>query len=306
AFTTAKAPRHRLTIMTPMSGGFDWLAVGDVAEERVAASGPGILGGGAARLTAHAAALRARTALVAKVGADEAGRRVRDALERLKVDLRWLRETPGLHTTIWHQPDGETEERRGGAAGGGRPSPVRVGGQPRGAAITCRPGASPRLPGGAGRQRVAPRGRPRPLVPGRGERGCAARSLRRPRGVLGCASAALGAQESRRRFYPLRPIGSAPRCAPPAARHPAMDVEEQGGAVATVTSQWRRWRSPATPGWCRPPVPLLLRGDILAPLAGHRRRVRGALALRCRTALADASRVERVLRGGAGRARRAG
>src|SRR5205085_8015168 len=66
-----------LTIMTPMSGGFDWLAVGDVAEERVAASGPGILGGGAARLTAHAAALRARTALVAKVGADEAGRRDR-------------------------------------------------------------------------------------------------------------------------------------------------------------------------------------------------------------------------------------
>ena len=98
--------------MTPMSGGFDWLAVGDVAEERVAASGPGILGGGAARLTAHAAALRARTALVAKVGADEAGRRVRDALERLKVDLRWFRETPGLHTTIWHQPDGETEGRR--------------------------------------------------------------------------------------------------------------------------------------------------------------------------------------------------
>jgi len=93
--------------MTPMSGGFDWLAVGDAAEERAAASSPGILGGGAARLAAHAAALRARTALVAKVGADEAGRRVRDGLERLKVDLRWLRETPGLRTTIWHQPDGE-------------------------------------------------------------------------------------------------------------------------------------------------------------------------------------------------------
>ena len=92
--------------MTPMSGGFDWLAVGDAAEERVTASTPGILGGGAARLAAHAAALRARTALVAKVGADEAGRRVRDALERLKVDLRWLRET------IWHQPDGEAQGRR--------------------------------------------------------------------------------------------------------------------------------------------------------------------------------------------------
>ncbi|HVS05580.1 MAG TPA: PfkB family carbohydrate kinase [Candidatus Dormibacteraeota bacterium] len=95
-----------------MSGALDWLAVGDVAEERAAASGPGILGGGAARLTAHAAALRARTALVGKVGADEAGRRVRDSLERLRVDLRWLLEAPGLRTTIWHQPDGEPQLRR--------------------------------------------------------------------------------------------------------------------------------------------------------------------------------------------------
>jgi fructokinase len=94
-----------------MSGAFDWLAVGDVAEER-AANGPGILGGGAARLAAHAAALGARTALVGKVGADEAGRRVRDSLERLRVDLRWLHDAPGLRTTIWHQPDGEPQERR--------------------------------------------------------------------------------------------------------------------------------------------------------------------------------------------------
>ncbi len=98
--------------MTPMSGALDWLAVGDAAEERGAASGPGILGGGAARLVAHAAARGARTALVAKVGADEAGRRVRDSLERLKVDLRWLREAPGLKTTIWHQPDGDAQLRR--------------------------------------------------------------------------------------------------------------------------------------------------------------------------------------------------
>jgi sugar/nucleoside kinase (ribokinase family) len=98
--------------MTPMSGALDWLAVGDVAEERAAASGPGILGGGAARLTAHAAALRARTALVGKVGADEAGRRVRDSLDRLRVDLRWLREAQGLRTTVWHQPDGEPQLRR--------------------------------------------------------------------------------------------------------------------------------------------------------------------------------------------------
>ncbi len=98
--------------MTPMSGVLDWLAVGDVAEERMAAGGAGILGGGAARLAAHAAALRARTALVAKVGTDEAGRRVREALERLRVDLRWLREAPGLRTTVWHQPDGDPQRRR--------------------------------------------------------------------------------------------------------------------------------------------------------------------------------------------------
>src|SRR6202011_3185283 len=98
--------------MTPMSGGLDCLVVGDVAEERAAGDSPGILGGGAARLAAHAAALRARTALVAKVGGDGAGRRVRDSLERLRVDLRWLREAPGLRTTIWHRPDGEPQLRR--------------------------------------------------------------------------------------------------------------------------------------------------------------------------------------------------
>jgi len=76
-----------------MSGALDWLAVGDVAEERGTESSA-ILGGGAARLAAHAAVLRARVALVAKVGEDDSGRRVRDALERLKVDLRWLRSGP--------------------------------------------------------------------------------------------------------------------------------------------------------------------------------------------------------------------
>jgi sugar/nucleoside kinase (ribokinase family) len=97
--------------MTPMSGVLDWLAVGDIAEERTAGS-PGILGGGAARLTAHAAALHARTALVAKVGADDAGRRARESLDRLRVDLRWLRDAPELRTTIWHQPDAEPQLRR--------------------------------------------------------------------------------------------------------------------------------------------------------------------------------------------------
>ena len=98
--------------MTPMSGGLDCLVVGDVAEERAAGDSPGILGGGAARLAAHAAALRARTALVAKVGGDGAGRRVRDSLERLRVDLRWLRDAPELRTTVWHLPDGEPQLRR--------------------------------------------------------------------------------------------------------------------------------------------------------------------------------------------------
>ncbi len=98
--------------MTAMSGTFDWLAVGDVAEEHTAAHSPGILGGGAARLTAHAAALRARTALVGKVGADDAGRRVRDSLERLRVDLRWLRSAAGTRTTVWHEPNGEPQLRR--------------------------------------------------------------------------------------------------------------------------------------------------------------------------------------------------
>src|SRR6266480_6290731 len=97
--------------MTPMSGALDWLAVGDVAEERGTESSA-ILGGGAARLAAHAAVLRARVALVAKVGEDDSGRRVRDALERLKVDLRWLRSGPAMRTTVWHEPDGQPQRRR--------------------------------------------------------------------------------------------------------------------------------------------------------------------------------------------------
>src|SRR3989440_12316610 len=98
--------------MTPMNGGLDWLAVGDAAEERAAGDSPGILGGGAARLVAHAAALGARTALVAKVGDDQAGSRINEGLERLHVDLRWLRRAPGQRTTVWHDPDGEAAGRR--------------------------------------------------------------------------------------------------------------------------------------------------------------------------------------------------
>jgi len=97
--------------MTPMSGATDWLAVGDVAEERTA-DGVAILGGGAARLAGHAAALGVRTALVAKLGEDDTGRRVRDALDRLKVGLQWTRTAPGMRTTVWHQPDGHDGDRR--------------------------------------------------------------------------------------------------------------------------------------------------------------------------------------------------
>lgn len=94
-----------------MSGAFDWLAVGDVAEERTGNSPP-ILGGGAARLAAHAAALKATVALVGKVGDDEAGRRVREALERLRVDVRWLGRAPGTRTTVWRDVDGRPQLRR--------------------------------------------------------------------------------------------------------------------------------------------------------------------------------------------------
>jgi sugar/nucleoside kinase (ribokinase family) len=97
--------------MTPMSGAFDWLAVGDVAEER-GADHQLTVGGGAARLVVHAAVLKARTALVAKVGDDEAGRRVREALLRLKVDVQWLRSAPSAATTVWQEPDGKPEQRR--------------------------------------------------------------------------------------------------------------------------------------------------------------------------------------------------
>jgi sugar/nucleoside kinase (ribokinase family) len=97
--------------MTPMTEAFDWLAVGDAGEERMSDQS-GIVGGAAARLAAHGAALKARTALVAKVGADEAGRRLHDALERLHVDLRWFRSVAKGRTTLWVEPDGQSERRR--------------------------------------------------------------------------------------------------------------------------------------------------------------------------------------------------
>lgn len=97
--------------MTPMSGALDWLAVGDVAEERGTGNHPTI-GGGAGRLVAHAAALKASIAVVGKVGDDQAGRHLRDALSRLNVNLQWLRIAPGVATTVWFGRDGNPVERR--------------------------------------------------------------------------------------------------------------------------------------------------------------------------------------------------
>jgi sugar/nucleoside kinase (ribokinase family) len=97
--------------MTPMSGALDWLAVGDIAEER-GADHRALLGGGAARLALHAAALGAKASLVAKVGDDAIARRLRDALTRQGVDLRWLREATQTPTTVWHEPDGTPQQRR--------------------------------------------------------------------------------------------------------------------------------------------------------------------------------------------------
>ncbi|HET9848300.1 MAG TPA: PfkB family carbohydrate kinase [Candidatus Dormibacteraeota bacterium] len=94
-----------------MSGALDWLAVGDIAEEQ-GADHQLLLGGAAARLTAHAAGLKAQTALVAKLGDDDAGRRIRAALTRLKVDLHWLRATSDMRTTVWNDPDGLPQQRR--------------------------------------------------------------------------------------------------------------------------------------------------------------------------------------------------
>lgn len=94
-----------------MSGVLDWLAVGDVAEERSGDS-PGILGGGIGRLVGHAAALKAKIAVAAKLGDDAPGRRVYDALEHLKVDLRWLRVEAGTRTTVWFEADGRPQLRR--------------------------------------------------------------------------------------------------------------------------------------------------------------------------------------------------
>jgi sugar/nucleoside kinase (ribokinase family) len=97
--------------MTPVSAAFDWVAVGDVGESRKGGGQPAI-GGGAGRLAAHAAGLNASVALVGKVGDDEPGRRLRQALSGLKIDLRWLQTLPSNPTTLWSGSDDATQERR--------------------------------------------------------------------------------------------------------------------------------------------------------------------------------------------------
>jgi sugar/nucleoside kinase (ribokinase family) len=97
--------------MTPMAEALDWLAVGDVAEERSHDNHPAI-GGTAGRLVAHAASLKASTAIVGKVGTDEPADRVRDGLARMRVELRWLRVMSAGKTTIWFGADGPPQQRR--------------------------------------------------------------------------------------------------------------------------------------------------------------------------------------------------
>lgn len=98
--------------MTPMSGVFDWLAVGDLGLEQTASSADRILGGSAARLVAHAAARGAHTALVAKVGDDETGRRAQEMLRRLKVDVRWVQRAATSRTTLFHENAGHPQAWR--------------------------------------------------------------------------------------------------------------------------------------------------------------------------------------------------
>jgi sugar/nucleoside kinase (ribokinase family) len=98
--------------MTPMPGAFDWLAVGDLGLEQTAGGVDRILGGTAGRLAAHGAALGARTALVAKVGDDEAGRRAQEMLRRLKVDVRWVQRTATARTTLFHDDTASPEAWR--------------------------------------------------------------------------------------------------------------------------------------------------------------------------------------------------
>jgi sugar/nucleoside kinase (ribokinase family) len=94
-----------------MSGAFDWLAVGDIAEEHTR-DGHRRLGGRAARLALHAASLKASTAIVAKVGDDDAGKRLRETLARAHVETSWLRQASATSTTVWIEPDGTPAERR--------------------------------------------------------------------------------------------------------------------------------------------------------------------------------------------------
>ncbi len=91
----------------------DWFVVGDVGlEVHDGARRGAILGGAAARLAAHGAALGLKVALAGKVGDDDAGTQVMHQLHNLGVDLGWLLRAPGLRTTVWHEVPEHPESRR--------------------------------------------------------------------------------------------------------------------------------------------------------------------------------------------------
>ncbi|MDQ6884567.1 MAG: carbohydrate kinase family protein [Candidatus Dormibacteraeota bacterium] len=90
-----------------MSGIFDWLAVGDLGLQSSATNADPVLGGAAARLALHAAALGAQVALVAKVGDDDPGRRTQELLRRTTIDVRWVHRAAGVRTTAYHDRVGQ-------------------------------------------------------------------------------------------------------------------------------------------------------------------------------------------------------
>jgi sugar/nucleoside kinase (ribokinase family) len=104
-----------MSAMAMASGRTSCLVVGDIAVERDEPRRMGEnLAGVAARVSAHAAVQGIAVTLVAKSGADEAGRSVRDMLQRLQVDLRYLYTDPALPTTIWQ---GESARSKGPGLG---------------------------------------------------------------------------------------------------------------------------------------------------------------------------------------------
>jgi sugar/nucleoside kinase (ribokinase family) len=97
-----------------MPSAFDWLVVGDVAVERSGGRQPAtpVLGGAAARLAAHGAALGATVALIGKTGDDPAGRLVREMLARVRVNLSFAAVARDQRTSTWVEVRGRPDARR--------------------------------------------------------------------------------------------------------------------------------------------------------------------------------------------------